>query len=231
MSSFKKAIPKRKYKERGQPENRKHLGMLEKKRDYKIRAEDSHRKEAEINRLKDLAYNKNPDEFYFSMEKTRLVGGKHKKEVEEIAPELQKKQKVIEGNLLSMKAKNKAKKHEELQNSLHLIDAPAVNKHIVFVKTEEDMKKFDPSEHFGTVPELIDRKSNRLTKDQLKSLKIAEYSEPEGYQLLETLIKEERKLNKSLDNHLLQQKLMTKDKYKLIDEEKKIYKWFRERKR
>lgn len=67
MSSLKNAIPKRKYRERGQLEKRKFLGFLEKKQDYKRRAKNFHYKEDKLNDLRLKASLKNPDEFYFRM--------------------------------------------------------------------------------------------------------------------------------------------------------------------
>jgi U3 small nucleolar RNA-associated protein 11 len=68
-STFKNRIPKRKYRERAQPEARAHLGTLEKRKDYKARAQNYHRKEDMINQLKQKAGLKNEDEFYFQMAK------------------------------------------------------------------------------------------------------------------------------------------------------------------
>ena len=68
-STFKNRIPKRKYRERAQPANREHLGILEKKQDYKKRAINYHKKEDFINNLKVKAGLKNEDEFFFKMAK------------------------------------------------------------------------------------------------------------------------------------------------------------------
>lgn len=68
-STFKNRIPKRKYRERAQPANRAHLGLLEKKQDYKKRAKNYHMKEDMLNKLKVKADLKNEDEFYFKMNK------------------------------------------------------------------------------------------------------------------------------------------------------------------
>lgn len=65
--AFDRAIPKRKYRERAQPSHRAHLGLLEKKKDYKERAEDYHKKEKTIKKLKLKSALRNPEEFYFSM--------------------------------------------------------------------------------------------------------------------------------------------------------------------
>ena len=231
MSSFKKAIPKRKYRERSQPENRKNLGFLEKKKDYKKRAEDTHKKEKELERLKNLAFFRNPDEFYFGMENTQIVNGKHRRTEKETPDKMKKKQKVLDGNLLTMKAQNKAAKVEKLRNSLHLVDAPSVNTHVIFVENEKQAKEFDLAKHFDTVPELVHRKSNRLRKDQLETFDFTEGLEPEGYKILEDTIKEERLVRNSLEKNILEKKFLAKDKFSVIDEDNKIFKWFRERKR
>lgn len=231
MSSFKKAIPKRKYRERSQPAHRQHLGLLEKKRDYKLRSEDTHKKEKILKDLHEKVLNKNPDEFYFGMQNTRVIGGKHRKESQFIEPEKVKKQKILDGNLLNMKMMNKISQSDKLKESLHLIDAPAPNKHIIFVDNADKLEKFDLAKHFDTVPELVNNKSNRLTVSQLSSMKLKEYPEPEGYQELEALAQEEKIVSRSLEKNILSRKLLGKEKYKVIDEEKKQYKWFRERKR
>ena len=231
MSSFKNAIPKRKYRERSQPEHRKHLGLLEKKRDYQVRAADTHKKEKELEKLRDKAFYKNPDEFYYAMENTRLIGGKHRREAKEIPSDLKKKQKILEGNLLEMKVQNKKSKHEQLQSGLHLIDSTAVNKHIIYVNDKEKIENFDLAEHFDTVPELVSKKSNRLRKIQLENTVLYDLKEAEGYKELEELIKDEKLLTKSLESNFKEKKFMGKEKFKIIDEEKNICKWFRERKR
>jgi U3 small nucleolar RNA-associated protein 11 len=43
-SAWRNAIPRRMYRERRQLHSREHLGLLEKKRDYKRRAKDFHSK-------------------------------------------------------------------------------------------------------------------------------------------------------------------------------------------
>ena len=60
---------------------------------------------------------------------------------------------------------------ERLKNNLHCVSAlaaaPKQNSHTLFVDSDEDLDEFDPSEHFGTVPELVDRTHNRLRREQL----------------------------------------------------------------
>jgi len=58
-------------------EKRKKLGLLEKKHDYKIRAEDFHQKEKKYKKLKEEARTKNPDEFYFKMVNSKTLDGEH----------------------------------------------------------------------------------------------------------------------------------------------------------
>jgi U3 small nucleolar RNA-associated protein 11 len=77
LKNLKKYIPKRKYRERSQLEKRKKLGFLEKKQDYKIRAEDFHQKEKKYKKLKEEARLKNPEEFYFKMTNSKTINGEH----------------------------------------------------------------------------------------------------------------------------------------------------------
>ncbi|KAF2293176.1 hypothetical protein GH714_038758 [Hevea brasiliensis] len=80
MSSLRNAIPKRAHKERSQPHSRKKYGLLEKHKDYVVRAKAFHKKEETLRRLKEKAAFRNPDEFYFKMIKTRTVHGVHRPE-------------------------------------------------------------------------------------------------------------------------------------------------------
>jgi U3 small nucleolar RNA-associated protein 11 len=75
MKTLNKYIPKRKYRERSQLEGRKRLGLLEKKQDYKIRAEDFHKKEKKFKKIKEQVRTKNPEEFYFKMANSKIIVG------------------------------------------------------------------------------------------------------------------------------------------------------------
>ena len=71
MSSLKNVVPQREHKERHQPRHRRKFGLLEKKKDYKIRARDYQSKRERVRILTDNAALRNPDEFYYKMEKTK----------------------------------------------------------------------------------------------------------------------------------------------------------------
>ena len=73
MSSLKNLVKTRTYRERSQPKARAKLGILEKKKDYKLRAVDFHRKEDQLKAMKEKASLKNPDEFYFNMVRSKQV--------------------------------------------------------------------------------------------------------------------------------------------------------------
>jgi len=76
-SAWRNAIPRRMYRERGQLKSRDHLGLLEKKRDYKRRAKDYHSKENVIKKLSEKARQRNPDEFYYKMVNATIKDGEH----------------------------------------------------------------------------------------------------------------------------------------------------------
>lgn len=76
--NLKRTYHAKEHRERSQPEHRKELGDLEKRRDYKERAKDYHQKQNALNQLKEKARLRNPDEFYFRMISTQTENGLHK---------------------------------------------------------------------------------------------------------------------------------------------------------
>ncbi|CEH18529.1 Uncharacterized conserved protein [Ceraceosorus bombacis] len=76
-SSLRNAVHRRQHKERGQLNRRKNLGLLEKHKDYVERARDYNSKKERLKRLGQKAMDKNEDEFYFGMIKSRTEGGVH----------------------------------------------------------------------------------------------------------------------------------------------------------
>ena len=71
-ASLKRIIPKRKYRERSQPEWRKGKGFLEKKQDYVKRAKRHHKTEDQLNKLRLKSNLKNDQEFSFKMINSRM---------------------------------------------------------------------------------------------------------------------------------------------------------------
>lgn len=80
----KKVFHSREHRERAQPANRVRLGLLEKKKDYILRARDFQSKKKRLHAMKVKAAYKNPDEFYFGMIKSRVdkATGKVRQEAE-----------------------------------------------------------------------------------------------------------------------------------------------------
>jgi U3 small nucleolar RNA-associated protein 11 len=76
-SAMKNAIPRRAHRERSQPAKRKKFGLLEKHKDYIERATDYKKKQKTLKTLKRRASERNPDEFYFKMNKSQVKDGMH----------------------------------------------------------------------------------------------------------------------------------------------------------
>ena len=76
--SLKHVVKERRYRERSQPAARAHRGLLEKKKDYVLRARDFHKKEDALRLLQEKALFRNPDEFYTGMVHSRVEGGVHR---------------------------------------------------------------------------------------------------------------------------------------------------------
>ena len=78
MSSLRNAVAPRPHKERSQPKAREKWGILEKHKDYSLRARDYNSKKQKLSILSQKARDKNPDEFAFGMLSTKTgKQGKH----------------------------------------------------------------------------------------------------------------------------------------------------------
>uniref|UniRef100_A0A803XME7 Probable U3 small nucleolar RNA-associated protein 11 n=1 Tax=Meleagris gallopavo TaxID=9103 RepID=A0A803XME7_MELGA len=143
-AAFRKAAKsrQRQHRERAQPACRKKLGLLEKKQDYRLRAQDYHKKQNALRALQKKALDKNPDEFYFKMIRTQLKDGVHviKQPKDEVTPEQMKLMKTQDLKYVEMKRVAEAKKIERLKSELHLLDVEGKqpNKHTFFFDTKKE---------------------------------------------------------------------------------------------
>lgn len=184
MSSFRKALKSRQrdHKERSQLGFRKQLGLLEKKKDYKLRADDYHKKQNTLSALRKKAMDKNPDEFYFKMINSQLKDGVHveKNKEEEMTDEQKKVMRTQDIKYVEMKRVSEAKKIERMKSELHLLDAEGKqrNQHMFFVDSKKEVETFDLATHLNTVPELVKRTFNRPTVETLEKKSIVGAVEP-----------------------------------------------------
>eukprot|EP00543_Licmophora_paradoxa_P001693 CAMPEP_0202448280 /NCGR_PEP_ID=MMETSP1360-20130828/7096_1 /ASSEMBLY_ACC=CAM_ASM_000848 /TAXON_ID=515479 /ORGANISM="Licmophora paradoxa, Strain CCMP2313" /LENGTH=275 /DNA_ID=CAMNT_0049065785 /DNA_START=43 /DNA_END=870 /DNA_ORIENTATION=+ len=176
MSSLRNAVKRITHKERSQPQSRAHMGILEKKKDYKQRAVDFHRKQDRLNQIREKAAMRNPDEFYFKMKNSQIENGQHRKlervqqkeREDKIGVEAVRIMKDQDLSYVRMQKQKDAKKLEKLQSSLHHLESENTKrKHTVFVDSEKDAAEFDVADYFDTVPELAGRTFNRPRKETL----------------------------------------------------------------
>jgi U3 small nucleolar RNA-associated protein 11 len=195
MSSLRNAVKRITHKERSQPRHRAHLGLLEKKKDYKERAIDYHKKEDRVKAMQQRAAMRNPDEFYFGMHSAQVQEGHHRKTQQAQQKEFEKSighdtirlMKDQDLKYIRMQTQKDVHKIEKLQSSLHLLgsagsDAVTMSttiatgkkrKHTVFVESARDVQQFDVADHFDTVPELVGRVFNRPRKAALQQQQAA----------------------------------------------------------
>lgn len=182
MSSLRNAVKRVTHKERSQPQARQHLGLLEKKSDYRLRSKDYHRKQSRLKSMREKVASRNPDEFYFGMHRSHVDGmsgnnsGRHTKTDEARAIELQEKGlgpdaiRIMKDQDLAyvrMQRLMDGKKIEKLQSSLHYLEGNRnemgkKRKHTVFIEGgQKEVQDFDAATHFDTIPELLGRAFNR----------------------------------------------------------------------
>lgn len=165
------AVQRRNHKERAQPVEREKWGLLEKRKDYKLRAADHRSKKAKLKILSQKARDRNPDEFSFKMMSSK-VDKQGKKMAdrgnEPLSAEVVKLLKTQDAGYIRTMLQMAHKEREELEQRLILeeqgdaralkeLDAAERRKHRVFVDNKEEQQEFDPETWFGNGDELPGR--------------------------------------------------------------------------
>ena len=235
MSSFKNAKKslQKTHKERSQPSKRKQFGLLEKHKDYVLRAKDFHRKEDHLKLLREKARNKNPDEFYYKMINTKTRDGVHV--VQGKKPYTNEQLKIMKSqdlNYARMKRITEKKKVERLQCSLHFIDerASRANSRTVFVDSKEDADSLDSTRFELTNHNLFGHSEEADTRKQVSIDK----ARKRAYNELEKRKEREKHLSEVEQEIQLQKHLMGKGRRMKIntgDDTPAVYKWKKQRKK
>ena len=225
------AVKRVTHKERAQPASRKKFGLLEKHKDYVIRAKDYKNKQTHITKLKRKALDRNPDEFYFQMNSSQVQKGIHrstKNANSNIDNSVIQGLKTQDLGYITVKKSADDSKIRRLKENLHLIGEQKVKSHKVFVDSEKEQEEFDPAVHFNTAPELVNRAFNRprlLSNTETDSLidprcvatslthskakKGTAAAVPAAYRELRERVKRSNKLKSAIDKLSLQRKLST----------------------
>ncbi|CAG8588718.1 9037_t:CDS:2 [Diversispora eburnea] len=228
MSSLRNAIPQRNHKERAQPRSRAKYGLLEKHKDYVLRARDYHSKQGRLKKMRENAYFRNPDEFYFKMINSKTKEGVHVVERNSVfSGDVMKILKSQDLNYVKIQHDQGEKKIEKLRNELHFIDHTIAiqdkigvenetrekkykssrSHHTIFVETKEAAKKFDAAKYFDTLPELINRKFNR---PRIETLEKEVITAADDERLLQKLHKQRISKHKELKVRLERQNQLKK---------------------
>ncbi|XP_055911691.1 probable U3 small nucleolar RNA-associated protein 11 [Eupeodes corollae] len=222
MSSWKKASKsnQKTHRERHQPQSREHLGLLEKKKDYKKRANNAQHKERTLKFLHKRALNKNPDEFYHHMINSKLRNDEH---IEFDKPDEHTKDQLSlmetqDLKYIGMKRTMETKKIKRLQSQLHMIDFAneVQNKHTFFVDGEEvkNLSDFDIAKRLDTHPSLLGRKTNRPRMQDLAKLKIPDVPEEDlkkiNVQKQQSYAELSKRIEREKELSVVQQKLEMK---------------------
>lgn len=199
-------------RERQQPSDRAALGFLEKKKDYKIRAQYQHEKDDFIHKMKREAAQKNPDEFYFSM----ITDAKNKKMETQSKPfsSFKKEQRLLlqtrDINYIQMKLHIHQKKLDELKQLL-------------------PKEKSKPLKIFTSVEEALKEKEREKQEEEQKI-----NENPELKELLYEIQQREKivnQLQEVYDEMKLQNDLKDGESIRLEDEDGNVsYQWKKERK-
>lgn len=241
-------IQKKQHRERSQTQDRAKYGLLEKKKDYRLRAADYHKKQAALKALKHKASSYNPDEYYHAMTSKKtddrgvLVADRGNEAMSVQQVKLLKTQDV---NYIRTMRLNELLKINKQKDDL---DFKSQGKHTVFVDSFDKQKQFKPEEFFETDKSMLKRRENRLKIDQLeKNEKLIKQDPIEDqnqkdkqdlkklkqYKLLKRRLEREQQLKEVESRMELTKELMKKgSEKKTVDSNGKVqFKWKNQRKR
>ncbi|KAL1978288.1 hypothetical protein VTN31DRAFT_1147 [Thermomyces dupontii] len=124
MSSMRNAVYRRQHRERGQLSGREKWGILEKHKDYSLRARDYNLKKAKLKRLREKARDRNPDEFAFGMlsKSTGREGCHGEREHTHLSHETVKLLKTQDAGYLRVTAEKIRREMERLEEEVRLQD-------------------------------------------------------------------------------------------------------------
>lgn len=240
-------VQKKNHKERSQTSARARFGLLEKKKDYRLRAADHHKKQAALKVLRGKAAAHNPDEYYHAITKRRtdergaLIADRGN---DVLSVQQVKLLKTQDANYVrTMRLGEMLKIRKQREN----LDFESQGKHTVFVDSVEEQQLFVPEEYFNTDLSMVDRRENRLRIDQLESNKrlVSEQDfDPEykdrqdikklkAYKLMQRRLEREEELRAVESKMEVTKELMKKgNKKKVVDKDGNVqFKWKNQRKR
>ncbi|CCF57970.1 hypothetical protein KAFR_0D03220 [Kazachstania africana CBS 2517] len=241
-------VQKKQHRERSQVTSRARLGFLEKHKDYVKRAQDYHRKENTLKVLRSKAKERNPDEYYHAMhsrkvdEKGLLITSRRSAEEDEsLSTDQVKLLKTQDSNYVRTLRQIELKKLDKKSKDLMF---QANGRHTVFVDNQKEMEEFVPEKHFNTTSEMLERRENRLTRDQLTSngsmsssaimpKESLEKKKLKKFKIVKQHMEREQKLKGVQQRMDLQREVMKKgSKKKVTDSKGNVsFKWKNQRKR
>ncbi|KAG8980005.1 hypothetical protein FRC05_007448 [Tulasnella sp. 425] len=121
--SAKSPVHTREHRERGQLLERQKLGILEKKKDYVVRAKNYHTKRLRIERLQEKAKERNKDEFYYAMKNQKTDRGVHVsyRENQSLTTEIAKVLKAQDANYIRTMKRANLKRIAALKSQLMIL--------------------------------------------------------------------------------------------------------------
>jgi len=209
-------IAKKQHRERHQPSDRKKWGLLEKKKDYRQRAQDYHKKQAHLALLKSKASQFNEDEFNYGMIRSKTRDGvltKQRDTSQALSNDAVKLLKTQDEGYIRTLENQEKRKVERAKEATFM---PNLGNHTVFVDDERQLKKWKAPE--GTAEQLPDN----FATEKLENLRE-----------LKKRISRSKELGKLRQEVDLQRELMKKgSKRKHVDKDGKVtYEWLNVRKR